>query len=85
MKAYRIEGIYKMKRYSYLIVRQLNIIFGIMFFTQLPIEFLGIRKPGFQWVIYVIGAAFLLSIIYSILLILLNTRHNHRWQSKKGD
>jgi len=66
-----------MKRYEYSIARSLNVITGIIFFSQLFVEVSGIikRKPGFEWVIYACGVAFLLSIIYAAVLILLNARN----------
>jgi len=67
-----------MKRYNYSIARNFSVFTGIIFFSQLFMEVSGIikRKPGFEWVIYACGGAFLLSIIYAAVLILLNARHN---------
>jgi len=67
-----------MKRYEYSIARSLNVITGIIFFSQLFMEVSGIikRKPGFEWVIYACGGAFLMALIYAAVLILLNARHN---------
>jgi hypothetical protein len=62
------------KRYNYYLARNLIVITGILFLIQLIFEFIGNRKPDFEWVIYVCGAAFLLSLIYSLILIILNTR-----------
>jgi len=67
-----------MKKYNYSIARSLNIITGVVFFSQLILEVSDLaRKPGFEWVIYACGGAFLLSIIYSIVLILLNVKNEH--------
>ena len=65
------------KRYDYLVARQLTIITGVVFVSQLIWEMGGFtRKPGFGWVIYACAGAFVLSIFYSIVLILLNVRHD---------
>jgi len=64
------------RRYSYFIARQFSIITGIVFISQLFLEISGIitRKPGLEWIIYACGGAFFVSIIYSIILIALNSR-----------
>ena len=68
-----------MKRHDYSTARNLNIITGVVFFSQFASEVNGfiIRKPGFEWVVYACGGAFLLSIIYSMVLILLNVKNEH--------
>jgi len=64
----------EMKRYEYSIARSLNVITGIIFLSQLFMEVS--RKPGFEWVIYACGGAFLMALIYAAVLVLLNARHN---------
>jgi hypothetical protein len=64
------------KRYSYYLARSLITITGVIFITQFIFEFFGLvdRKSGFEWVIYICGAAFLLSLIYRLILNILNSR-----------
>jgi len=66
------------KRYAYFVARQLTIITGVVFVSQLILEISGLitRKPDFGWIIYACAGAFILSIFYSIVLILLNVRHD---------
>jgi len=68
----------KMKRFDYSMARSFNIITGVVFASQLFLEMTGIvkHKTGFGWIVCACGGAFLLSIIYSIVLVLLNARHN---------
>ena len=68
-----------MKTYSYSIARNLNVLTGIIFFSQFIVEVGGIitRKPGFEWVLFACGGAFLLSIFYSLILVLLNAKAKH--------
>jgi len=64
------------KRYDYSIARNLTIITGVLFGSQFFIEISGImsRKPEFYWIIDVCGGLFFMSVIYSFVLILLNSR-----------
>jgi bacteriorhodopsin len=64
------------KRYSYYLARSLITITGVIFITQFIFEFFGLinRKSGFEWVIYICGAAFLLALIYGLILIILNKK-----------
>lgn len=66
-----------MKRYDYFWARASIQITGIVFVSQLITELSGIavREPGFEWVIYACGVAFFAAILYSFILILLNTRN----------
>ena len=68
-----------MKIYDYLIAQSLNIITGIIFFSQLIIEVGGLitRKPGFEWILPFCGGTFLLSVFYSLALVLLNAKARH--------
>jgi hypothetical protein len=63
-----------MKLLDYFWARALVTITGIVFLSQLIIEISGpvTRKPGFEWVIYVCGAAFGAAMLYAIALVLLN-------------
>ncbi|MCF7910821.1 hypothetical protein K9L16_04070 [Candidatus Pacearchaeota archaeon] len=64
------------KRYNYYLARTLIYITGIIFLTQFMFEPTGIitRKPGFEWVIYVCLAVSLLSLLYMLILIILNKK-----------
>lgn len=61
------------KRYDYGLARNLIIITGIIYITQFIFGIFN-RKPGFEFSIYIYGAAFLLSLIYGFILIILNSR-----------
>lgn len=63
-----------MKRIDYFLPGILFKITGVVFLTQLLIEVGGIaqRKPGFEWVIYACGGAFLASCVYLIVALVLN-------------
>jgi len=68
-----------MKKHDYSLYRSLNIITGVVFFSQLILEVSGLitRKPSFEWVVPACGGAFLLSIVYLFVLILLNAKNEH--------
>ena len=65
-----------MKKYSYLIPRTLTHITGVIFLTQVTIRLIGITdaKPGFEWVLPACGAAFSASVVYSLVILVLNVR-----------
>ena len=68
-----------MKRYNYSIARNFSVFTGAIFFSQFILEVGGIitRKPGFECVLPICGGAFLCSVFYCLLLILLNARTEH--------
>ena len=68
-----------MKRYNYSIALSLNCFTGVIFILQFILEFGGLinRKPGYELVVPICGVAFLLSIIYSFVSILLNAKNKH--------
>ena len=70
-----------MKKLDYFWARTLVHVFGVMFGVQLIIRLAGITevKEGMEWVFPASGAAFGLSLLYSITLIIINTIN-----SKKG-
>lgn len=61
------------KRIDYFFPRAAVQIFGILFFTQLITDFIATRKAGYEWVIYICGIAFLLSLVWSLTVIFLNS------------
>ena len=69
-----------MKKHDYSAARSLTIITSVVFFSQLIIEILGVveRRAGYENVVLYCGIAFLLSIIYSTVLIYLNARIKKR-------
>jgi len=60
--------------YDYFWAKMLTRFTIVVFFSQLFLEVTGIitRDDGYEWVIYVCGAAFLASVFYSLTLIILN-------------
>ena len=67
-----------MKKRDYFWARAMTQITGVVFFTQLFLEVFGAlqRKPGFEWVIYACGATFILSLLYLLILVLINAWHD---------
>lgn len=65
-----------MNKYSYEFARALFSASTVLFFSQIILEVAGVadRKPEFWWVIPVCAAFWIASIIYSVVLIILNAR-----------
>jgi len=65
------------KKYDYTIASVLVKISGIVFFLQILMETTGIltRNIGYEWVILACGIIFGLSVIYFIVLVLLNLKY----------
>jgi hypothetical protein len=64
-----------MKKHSYGLARSLTSITGVIFISQGVLDLVGIvdRKPGFELLVPVCGAAFAGAVIYSLVLLALNT------------
>jgi hypothetical protein len=72
-----------MKRTDYFWPRiSVQIYTGIVFVTQMIVEFLGARLPGFEWVIYACAAAFFASLSYAFLVIIINALLERFWLNK---
>ena len=62
-----------MKKIDYFWARASLKITGIVFFTQLLLELVGIeRNSGFEYTVHICGAIFVCSILYSLVLIIVN-------------
>jgi hypothetical protein len=62
-----------MKRIDYFWPRAALQITGIVFFVQLLTEVIGNRKPGFEWVLPVCTAAFVMAFLWVIYALVVNT------------
>lgn len=62
------------KKYDYDLARTLTLFTGIIFFSQFLIEVSGtiVRQEGYEWIVPVTGILFLISMLYSLTLIVLN-------------
>ena len=60
------------KKIDYFWAKAIVQITGIVFLSQVVVEMLAYRKPGFEWVVYACGAAFFVSMLYASILILIN-------------
>ena len=60
------------KKIDYFWAKAIVQITGIVFLSQVIVEMLAYRKPGFEWVVYACGAAFFVSMLYAAILILIN-------------
>lgn len=67
-----------MKKYNYYTARLLTKITGFVFFSQLIMEVSGLitRKDDFEYTVHVCFLLFVLSGIYSLVLMLLNARNS---------
>jgi hypothetical protein len=61
-----------MKRIDYFWPRAVLQITGIVFFVQLLTELIGNRKPGFEWVLPVCTAAFVIAFLWVIYALVVN-------------
>jgi hypothetical protein len=61
-----------MKRIDYFFPRAAVQITGVIFLVQVLTEFVGNRKPGFEWVLQICGGAFLASLIWTLFAVVLN-------------
>jgi len=61
-----------MKRIDYFWHRAALQITSIVFFSQLLVEMISTRKPGFEWVLPVCGAAFGIAIVWTICTMIIN-------------
>jgi len=66
------------KRYDYFWARIVTQITGIVFLSQLVLDLSGMiqRKPGLEWVVPACGVAFVVALIWSVALIVLNSRNS---------
>lgn len=67
-----------MKKIDYFWPRALCQITGIVFLTQVPIELSNARLPGFEWVIYACGAAFLAALLYAATVVVVNANRSRQ-------
>lgn len=62
-----------MKRFDYFWPQILVKISGITFLSQMIVYLSGSRTSEFEWVIYVCGAVFFLSVLYALVAVVLNS------------
>lgn len=77
-----------MKRYDYYTSRQLVNMTGVIFWSQVILQVLGIieRKPEFDFILPLCGIIWIASIVYAITLVVLNAsirNKNNKKQYKK--
>lgn len=62
---------------SYFFARALTTFTGIVFFTQIILNIIGLTsiKEGYEWVILACGTAFVASLIYAGVLIFINAKN----------
>lgn len=67
-------------KYSYGFARVITQITAFVFFPQLVLEVIGVitRKEGFEWVLPVCGVTFLIAILYSLILVILNAHDKYQ-------
>ena len=65
-----------MKKYNYFWAKASLKITGIILLTQITIESSGVvvRRAGFEYTVHFFAALFLISALYSLVLILLNAK-----------